>query len=174
MTALTSQGLHKPDTGSFLAALRTVGEGPLSFSYDGRETQPGYHVTEVKTARFAGLDCGANPEDWTETFIQLWDVPGMPGEEPKPMSVPKFLAIIGKFERDVGLDSRSKLTFEVSDAASAIRLFAVDGVRFDAGRALVELGPVPASCKPRDRWLAEATPVACCGPQQSASSRCCG
>ena len=34
----------------------------------------GYHVTKVKAAGFSALDCGANPETWSEIFVQLWDV----------------------------------------------------------------------------------------------------
>jgi hypothetical protein len=34
----------------------------------------GYHVTEVKAGQFAALACGANPESWTEIFVQLWDI----------------------------------------------------------------------------------------------------
>ena len=60
---------------------RLAAEGPkqLVFSYEGRDVLPGYHVTEVKDGQFAGLDCGANPEAWRETFIQLWDVPADDG-----------------------------------------------------------------------------------------------
>lgn len=46
-------------------------EVPLIFSYDGRSVKPGYHVTEVKAGQFAALDCGANPESWSEIFVQL-------------------------------------------------------------------------------------------------------
>jgi len=34
----------------------------------------GYHVTEVKAGAFSAPDCGANPEAWSEMFIQLWDI----------------------------------------------------------------------------------------------------
>ena len=47
---------------------------PLVFSCEGRAIRPGYHVTEVKAGDFAALDCGGNPEAWSEIFIQLWDV----------------------------------------------------------------------------------------------------
>ncbi|MGO7427854.1 hypothetical protein ACCT09_51070, partial [Rhizobium ruizarguesonis] len=43
-----------------------------------------------------------------------------------------------------------------------------------AGAVHVTLSPRPASCKPRDRWLAQenSKAAACCGPQ-AATSGCC-
>ncbi|MDT3686768.1 MAG: DUF6428 family protein [Pseudorhodoplanes sp.] len=46
----------------------------LIFQYNGRNVRPSYHVTEVKCGAFKAIDCGANPESWHETFIQLWDI----------------------------------------------------------------------------------------------------
>ncbi len=60
--------------GGLLGFLAAHKDKPLVFFYDGRPVQPGYHVTEVKAGQFAALDCGANPESWTEIFVQLWDV----------------------------------------------------------------------------------------------------
>src|SRR6478609_2594104 len=76
-----------------LAVLERHGAKPLVFFYDGNPVRGGYHVTEVKTGRFTALDCGANQEAWTETFIQLWDV-----EEGNRthMTAGKFVAIINK------------------------------------------------------------------------------
>jgi hypothetical protein len=106
-------------------------------------------VTEVKNGRFVSLDCGANPETWTETYVQVWDVPG----EPEMMTVGKFLAIMDKVARDVGLDPASRLTFECGDDVGVIGLYAVDAVTLESDRVLVSLGPRYASCKPRDRWF---------------------
>ncbi len=66
------------------------------FFTEGRPVRPGYHVTEVKTGRFTAIDCGANPEAWTETFIQLWDVDD--GDRTH-MTAGKFVAIINKVAR---------------------------------------------------------------------------
>ena len=76
-----------------LAVLADHAAQPLLFTYDGATIRPGYHVTEVKTGRFTSLDCGANAEAWTETFIQLWDV----DEDGRShMTAGKFVAIIDK------------------------------------------------------------------------------
>ncbi|SCB56281.1 hypothetical protein GA0061105_101109 [Rhizobium aethiopicum] len=145
-------------------------DAPLVFYYDGQPVKPGYHITEVKAGRFSALDCGANPEDWTEIFIQLWDIDE--GERTH-MPAGKFHAIIRKVTEHVELDSNAKLTFEVSDGVRPMQLYCAGMPVSRGGAVLVALSPRPASCKPRDRWLAEENrkAAACCGP--SAESRCC-
>ena len=159
-------------TGSLLEALAAHKDKALVFDYDGREVQPGYHVTEVKAGQFAALDCGANPESWRETFIQLWDVPAEGGRS--FMRVGRFLAIMGKVAAEIPFDPDAKLTFEVSDPMSAMQLFATSAIEVDAATVRVSLARRPASCKPRDRWLEQQTgprASACCAPKQAAP--CC-
>lgn len=170
----------KPDladltTGGFLAALSPHREKALVFSYEGRDVQAGYHVTEVKSGVFSALDCGANPESWQETFIQLWDIP----EEGRThMGVGKFLAIMGKVDKYVSLDHDTKLTFEVSDGVDAMRLYMAADLRVAGDIVRVALEKRPSSCKPRDRWLTEQQSAsACCGSgTQGAQTKqpCCG
>lgn len=160
-------------TGAFLDALRRHDGKSLTFIYGTRAVAPGYHVTEIKTGAMKSLDCGANPEAWAETIIQLWDVDGIPGEPESRMTIRKFLAIMGKFDRDVGLVADSTLTFEVSDPQSPLALYGVAGLDIGDDRVTVALAPRPASCKPRDRWLEqerrETEAQSCCGP----ASKCC-
>jgi hypothetical protein len=140
----------------------------LVFHYEGRDVLPSYHVTEVKTGTFRGLDCGANTESWNETFIQLWDI-----DEENRGHMPgwKFLAIIGKVREAVGFDEDAKLTFEVSDGKSPMQLYRAE--RIESGDVTrVFLSPRPSSCKPRDRWLAEQEKGSCCAPK--AAKPCCG
>src|SRR5687768_571272 len=82
--------------GALLDTLRPHPEKQLVFVYGGREVLPGYHVTEVKSGQFESLDCGATPEAWRETFIQLWDVPG---DDRTHMAAGKFLAIMRKVDQ---------------------------------------------------------------------------
>src|SRR5262249_6143363 len=126
---------------------------PLIFRYEGRDVLPGYHVTEVKAGAFAALDCGANHESWHEVFIQLWDVP--PEDDYGHMTVGKFLAIVRKVADAVPFDPAAKLTFEVSDGRRAMQLYCAAAVARHADVVRVELAARPASCKPRDRWLAQ-------------------
>ncbi|MEX0589855.1 MAG: DUF6428 family protein [Xanthobacteraceae bacterium] len=135
---------------------------PLVFEYDGRTVQSGYHMTEVKSGWFASLDCGANPENWRETIIQLWDVPET---DRAHMPVATFLAIIGKVTSELDFDPDARLTFEVSDGVSAMQLFSAVSVEEADSAVRVSLGNLPSSCKPRDRWLKnEDSPKAshCC------------
>jgi hypothetical protein len=150
---------------ALLAELAEHGSKMLVFTYEGRDVQAGYHVTEVKTAAFQALDCGANYESWHETFIQLWDIP--PNDQRGFMPVSKFLAIIGKVAEKVPLDTKAKVTFEVSDGQRAMALYRASGIEAGDDAIRVALTQRPASCKPRDRWL-ETSEVSksCCGPKQ--------
>ena len=154
--------------GELLGAIAAHPDLPLVFRYDGRAIRPGYHVTEVKAGRFAALDCGANPESWSEIFVQLWDV-----EEGERTHMPagKFAKIISKVSEHVGLDSGAKLTFEVSDGVAPMQLHRAAAPTHADGKVCVDLSPRPASCKPRDRWLEEQKRSAsCCS---SGSQPCC-
>jgi len=155
--------------GVLLDALAAVPDAPLVFSYDGKSVRPGYHVTEVKAGQFSGLDCGANPEAWAEIFVQLWDI-DEGGRTHMPAG--KFLAIIRKVSDHVRLEPSAKLTFEVSDGERPMSLYCASAPRLIAGSFEVGLTARPASCKPRDRWLAEKATSSCCGPAAN-GSKCC-
>lgn len=153
--------------GELLEALGQHPSSLLTFRHEGRPLRKGYHVTEVKAGSFAGLDCGANPEAWTEIFVQLWDV----DDAPEQMTARKFAAIIGKVADHLSLDRSARLTFEVSDGIQPMQLHRAAAPAIGGDEIVVELSPRPASCKPRDRWLAEQQAASsCCGP---ADSRCC-
>ncbi len=156
--------------GELLASIDGHVEKPLVFFYEGRPVKAGYHVTEVKAGHFSALDCGANPEAWSEIFIQLWDV-----DEGGAVHMPagKFAAIIRKVKEHVQLDDAAQLTFEVSDGSAPIQLHKAAMPVIEGNAIHVELSPRAASCKPRDRWLAAANEQqACCGTQSA--SACCG
>ena len=154
-----------------LATLAREAGKPLIFSYEGRDVLPGYHVTEVKAGDFQALDCGANRESWREIFIQLWDVP--PEDGRGHMAAGKFLAIIRKVADAVPFDEAAKLTFEVSDGRRAMQLYRATAVARHDDAVRVELTARPASCKPRDRWLAQQSAAAACCDPPSAAARCC-
>lgn len=146
--------------GDLLGFLASHRDKALVYFYDGRPVQPGYHVTEVKAGAFSALDCGANPESWTEVFIQLWDV----NEDRTHMPAGKFSAIIRKVTEHLALDPSAKLTFEVSDGIRPMQLHRAALPEIVGGEVHIQLSPRPASCKPRDRWLEE----------QKQASECCG
>ena len=160
--------------GELLGTLDTCPGRPLVFHYDGRAMRPGYHVTEVKAGQFAAFDCGANPENWTEIFVQLLNV----DEGGRPhMETGKFARIIRKVSEHVGLDASAKLTFEVSDGMAPMQLHRAAAPSVADGAVHIELSARLASCKPRDRWLKEqeqeqAPATGCCGP--ASTQPCCG
>lgn len=172
MNAIDNSKVQEDDIslGLLLSALAGARGSPLIFYCDGRPVKPGYHVTEVKVGQFSALDCGANPEAWTEIFIQLWDI-----EEGERTHMPagKFYAIIRKVTEHVKLDDSAKLTFEVSDGVQPMQLYRAAMPMLRAGAVHVELSPRPASCKPRDRWLAEQQAQSCRAPTAGGSA-CCG
>lgn len=155
--------------GDLLSRIAQSPDLPLVFTYEGREIKGGYHVTEVKAGQFSALDCGANPEAWSEIFVQLWDI----DEDGRSyMSGGKFAAIIRKVSEHVGLDGSTKLTFEVSEGVAPMQLFCADIPSVSGKRLEVALKPRAASCKPRDRWLVDQrqfVEASCCIP----SSACC-
>lgn len=158
-----------------LAFLSDCGEAPVAFAYEGREAAAGLHVTEVKSGRFSGLDCGANPEQWTETFIQIWEAQGETG----PLTARTFEKIMAKVAGDTGLDPESRLTFEANREGGVIGLYALDHAMLEQGCAVIALAPRRASCKPRDRWLAdqraahEKAGASCCGPEAPLNNAAC-
>jgi len=155
--------------GELLSHLGFAPELPLIFTYEGKEIKGGYHVTEIKAGQFSALDCGANPEAWSEIFVQLWDVED---RDRSHMTAGKFAAIVRRVSEHVGLDRSAKLTFEVSDGVRPMQLFCADIPRGMGDVLRVDLVPRRASCKPRDRWLAEqaAKALSCCTPSKGA---CC-
>lgn len=155
--------------GELLGAIAPHADKPLVFQYDGHIVKPGYHVTEVKAAQFSALDCGANPESWSEIFVQLWDVDEGARSH---MPVGKFAKIISKVVECVALNSHAKLTFEVSDGVAPMQLHRAAAPRIENEQVQVVLSARPASCKPRDRWLEEQERSAsCCS---DSSGRGCG
>jgi hypothetical protein len=150
---------------------------PLVFVYGGRTISAGYHVTEVKAAQLSSLDCGANPESWNETIIQLWDVDSGGGEH---MKVGKFLGILSQVERRVAIDPEALLIFEAGDSANPMQVFTTGSIAVTSNQVEVTLAPRPATCKPRDRGLEKelataksVQPTACCSSRSSTKAACC-
>jgi hypothetical protein len=152
---------------ALLGSLEAHKDKALIFHYEGKDILPSYHVTEVKTGSFKALDCGANPESWSETFIQLWDIEE---ENRGHMPAGRFLSIIRKVDEAVGLDPQAKLTFELSDGMQPIRIYRAERMDVGDNAVRVFLSARPSSCKPRDRWLQDQQ--SCCAPKSK--SPCCG
>lgn len=147
--------------GAFLDALEAHGDKVLVLTYgDGQQVQTGYHVTEVKAGSFVTLDCGGNPDAWRETVLQVEDIPLTKGSA--PMTVAKFQSILGKVGSRVQLDREARLTWEVSRPDDPMQVYDVAGIEIGNERAIIQLSPRPAICKPRHRAQKSGAP-ACCG-----------
>ncbi|MDZ5450968.1 DUF6428 family protein [Labrys sp. ZIDIC5] len=155
----------------FLAALKPHAGKALVLNYGGRTIRPGYHITEVKAGAFITLDCGASPDAWRETILQVEDIEATAGGD--FMSVAKFERILQRVAERVDLEADARLTFEVGQPGEPMQIFDVGALEIAGGEQLVlKLEGRPAICKPRHRLeqLAEAT--ACCSSNAS-GGRCC-
>jgi hypothetical protein len=142
---------------------------PLTIEYDGRDVQPGYHLTEVKAGSFITLDCGGNPDAWRETVLQVEDIP-TEGEKPM-MTAGKFRSILAAVDKKVRLDHDARLTIEIGRPGEAMRVFDVADLSIVEGLATMRLAVRGAICKPRHR-AQEATAAARCFPSDKAPSYC--
>lgn len=160
--------MHTPTTTTreFIARLEPHAGKPLIFEYSGRRIRAGYHVTEIKASSFRSLDCGARPQQWNETIVQLWDVSDQP--EHGHMSVGKFLGIYRKVNSDVGLDDSAEIKFECGDAEHPAVHYTLRALDIHGPEVVASLEPVRATCKPRnDWWLAGQKSAPCCTPLQN-------
>ena len=152
-----------------LSALDSHDDKELQIAYDGRRTQPGYHVTEVKAGSFVTLDCGANADAWQETVLQVEDIPARDGD--RAMTVGKFRGILAQVDRKVRLDRDARMTFEIGAPGAPMQVFDVAGVAIDGHVVVLQLGPRPAICKPRHRAAQDIAQASCCAPAETAG--CC-
>ncbi len=156
--------------GDLLEKLSTAQNTSLRFTYGGTLIGAGYHITEVKSARIAAIDCGSNPEEWTELFVQLLDIAG----DGPAMQATKFAAILSAVTKRLQLDVTAKLTFEVSDGLGAMQLYGAASPSLHDGVLTVPLIDRPASCKPMDLERASAAnkSSSCCS-KPSTTAACC-
>ena len=124
---------------------------------DGDRVHPGYHLTEVKAARFETVDCGAQTNSWLETIIQLWVPENERSEEFMPAG--KFLSIYEKVTGMIDIDPTAEVRFEYGDENFFPSNYHVESISEDGVNLLVELRPPQTTCKARDRRVAGAS---CC------------
>ncbi|MFN4142976.1 DUF6428 family protein [Aestuariivirga sp.] len=155
---------------TLLGALRGTGERALVIEYGGHTIRPGYHVTEVKAGTFVTLDCGGNPDSWSETILQVEDLG--PEDAQDFMSVRKFCGIMEKVAEKVALDPTGRLTLEVGPPGAAMQVFDVGSLSIDPDRVVLRLAARAAICKPRHRTTAPAR-TAQCRSGETLKSKCC-
>ena len=117
----------------------------------------GYHLTEIKAAKFDTVDCGGEKNRWNETVMQLW-VPDNDVSETF-MTAGKFLNIYEKVSCMIDVDPAAEVRFEYGDDNFFPSNYHVDSVIQDTATLRVELPPPQTTCKARDRRAARAS---CC------------
>jgi len=145
------------NTQDFIAQLRRAPDKPLLFvNAEGDTIHAGYHLTEIKAAKFDTVDCGGEKNRWNETVMQLW----VPANEicEQFMTAGKFLSIYEKVSRLIDVDSTAEVRFEYGDENFFPSNYHVDSVMEETD-ALRELRPPQTTCKARDRRAAGAS---CC------------
>lgn len=145
-------------TKEFIVQLRRASDTPLIFvNPDGDTIHCGYHLTEIKAAKFDTVDCGGEKNNWSETIIQLW----VPAEEASKefMTARKFLSIYEKVSRMMDVDPEAEIRFEYGDENFFPSNYHVESIKKTAEALRVELRPPQTTCKARDRRVAGAS---CC------------
>jgi hypothetical protein len=145
-------------TQDLIAQLRRAPDKPLLFvNAEGHTIHPGYHLTEIKAAKFDTVDCGGEKNRWSETVMQLW----VPNNETSEtfMTAGKFLSIYDKVSCMIDVDPAAEVRFEYGDENFFPSNYHVDSVKEEADALRVELRPPQTTCKARDRRTAGAS---CC------------
>jgi hypothetical protein len=145
-------------TQDFIAQLRRAPDKPLLFvNADGDTIHAGYHLTEIKAAKFDTVDCGGEKNRWSETIMQLW-VPANEISE-QFMTAEKFLSIYEKVSCMIDVDPVAEVRFEYGDENFFPSNYHADSVIEETDALHVELRPPQTTCKARDRRAAGAS---CC------------
>jgi hypothetical protein len=145
-------------TKDFVAWLRSAPNKPLVFvNADSDTIHAGYHLTEIKAAKFDTVDCGGEKNRWNETIMQLW----VPENERDSefMTAGKFLSIYEKVSRMIDVDLSAEVRFEYGDENFFPANYHVESISEDDETLRVELRPPQTTCKARDRRAAGAS---CC------------
>jgi Family of unknown function (DUF6428) len=145
-------------TQDFIAQLRRAPDKPLLFvNANGDTIHAGYHLTEIKAAKFDTVDCGGEKNRWSETLMQLW----VPANEIREqfMTAGRFLSIYEKVSCMIDVDPAAEVRFEYGDENFFPSNYHVDSVIEETDALRVELRPPQMTCKARDRRAARAS---CC------------
>jgi|SRR6267143_1599073 len=150
-------------TKDFIDTLRASPGKQLIFQDSQEHTvQPGYHLTELKAARFKTVDCGGQVNRWEETIVQLW-VPQDADEH--YMTAGKFLKILDRVRGLIPLQLDAEIRVEYGDGNFFPSTYHVGSVTENAAEIRVVLQPPVATCKARDRRRA--------APREKADACCC-
>lgn len=143
------------DSAELLSTLAKNTQNPLVFRTGSQNINPGYHVTEIKKAQVASMDCGRGTDHWLEVVIQLLD--GKSTSTQKLMSTDKFIGIASSALATL---PPHKLYFEFSPGNGALLKMQVESIRVEDDQNVVVLSALAAECKPMLGFLKTGT--SCC------------
>ena len=145
-------------TQEFIDQLRRApGKALMFVNAEGDTIHGGYHLTEIKAAKFDTVDCGGEKNRWNETVMQLW-VPANEINE-KFMTAGKFLSIYKKVSSMIDVDPAAEVRFEYGDDNFFPSSYHVESITEETNSLRVELRPPQTTCKARDR---RAVGASCC------------
>jgi hypothetical protein len=139
--------------------------------HQGGMVHPSYHVSEVKAAAFATVDCGGMAHRWSETILQLW-LSADPDAE-QAMEAAKVTAILAKVSRLIEIDSDAELRIEYGNDAFPPVVFHIDRVEVETEAVIVSLRPPALQCKLEERGGSCARPGTAM-PEEAGGSCCSG
>ncbi|WP_308915225.1 DUF6428 family protein [Jannaschia sp. LMIT008] len=122
-----------------IAALTGAPALPVRIVVDGHALRAGYHVTEVKLARYASLDCGRGLHHWEEAVVEILD--GCGGD---PMTAAKLSGIVA--EAVDRMPALAEAPLVVEHGTRGVMRYGVALMR-DVDGWTMHLQPLRATCK---------------------------
>lgn len=108
-----------------------------------------YHITEVKNVTIDSVDCGANPDFWKETIIQLYESP-LEKDKREYMSAYKALSILKKVDKIKPMERDVEVKFEYSNQSFHTAQLFVNEYQIVGDNLLLKLGVEQTDCKAKE------------------------
>ena len=137
-------------TKELLNILKENSSKNLLFEYTpGQFVGANYHITEVKNVTVDAIDCGARPDFWKETVIQLWESPKEKGKRDY-MSAYKALSILNKVDKIKPMEREVEVKFEYSNASFHTAQLYVNDYQVSGENLIFKLGVEQTDCKAKE------------------------
>ena len=137
-------------TKELLNILKENSSKNLLFEYTpGQFVGANYHITEVKNVTVDAIDCGARPDFWKETVIQLWESPKEKGKRDY-MSAYKALSILNKVDKIKPMEREVEVKFEYSNASFHTAQLFVNEYQVTNDDLIFKLGVEKTDCKAKE------------------------
>ena len=130
-------------------------EAGVSFATEKGPVGAGYHITELKHATVASIDCGGRRSSWDEAALQVLDVYGE-----MPMPVSKLSEILARSIDAIPGLGTAPVHVEFGHGNRMLSRYDVAGIDIGRAHVRISLAGAHASCKPaREKAV---TGTSCC------------